>query len=79
MKFLIGLWLTLVATAAFADQPHLYSCYILRLDKGETMRGPIEGVVLPDRKVTFTLRDGMELHGPMVIQLCDGHLEILKP
>ena len=67
-----------VSTVAYADEP-LYSCYILRLDKGETMRGPVTGVVLPDRKVTFELTEGMILTGPLVIRLCDGHLVITKP
>lgn len=67
-----------ISTVAYADEP-LHSCYILRLDKGETMQGPVEGVVLPDRKVTFELTDGMVLTGPLVIRLCDGHLIITKP
>ena len=67
-----------VSTVAYAKEP-LHSCYILRLDKGETMRGPVTGVVLPDRKLTFELTEGMTLTGPLIIQLCDGHLIITKP
>lgn len=57
----------------------LHSCLTVRIDKGETLRGPIYSFIPPKYEQTFELRDGMELHGPMVIQLCDGHLVITKP
>ena len=40
---------------------------------------PISSVIQPYYTETFELTEGMELKGPMVIVMCDGHLTITKP
>lgn len=64
---------------AEAHQDTCRTALIVRLDKGETLRGPIRSVIQPNYTETFELTDGMELKGPMVIIMCDGHLTITKP
>lgn len=80
MKYLFSLLALTIATAE-AREPYetCQSALIVRLDKGETMRGPIYSVIVPHHTETFTLTDGMELKGPMIIIMCDGHLTITKP
>jgi hypothetical protein len=83
MRVMAAALAVVAPAAAYAPEIHRTcdSMLITRtLPDDPVIRGPFYSVVLPERRVTFELGDGVEIRGkpPFIIEQCDAHLSIRR-